>query len=59
MTDRAAAELQHDVFAEIDEKLVHLSGVDAAACDRHHLAQPAPVLLAQSAAVQDNLLRGS
>ena len=35
VADRAAAELQHDVLAEVVEQLVHLAGVNAARCDRH------------------------
>jgi hypothetical protein len=30
MTDRAPAELQDDVLAEVVQQLVHLAGVDAA-----------------------------
>ena len=52
MADRAAAELQHHVLAEIVEQLVHLAGVDAARGDRHHLAQARPVLLEEEAALQ-------
>ena len=52
VADRAAAELQHDVVAEIGQQLVHLAGVDAAGGDRHHLAQVGPVLLEEDAALQ-------
>ena len=37
MADRAAAELQHDILAQIGEQLVHLPGMDAAGGDRHQL----------------------
>jgi hypothetical protein len=37
MTDGAAAELQHDVLAEMVEQLMHLTGVNAAGRHRHHL----------------------
>ncbi len=30
MTDGAAAELQHHIFAEMVEQLMHLAGMDAA-----------------------------
>jgi hypothetical protein len=45
MADRAAAELQHDVFSEVVQQLVHLPRVDAARGDRHHGAERAPVLV--------------
>ena len=52
MADRAAAELEHHVLAEIGQELVHLTGMDAARGDRHHLAQPRPVLLEEQAALE-------
>ena len=52
VTDRAAAELQHDVFAEIVEQLVHLPGMDAARRHRHDLVQRRPVLLEEKAVLR-------
>ena len=52
MPDGAAAELQHHVFAEIVQQLVHLAGVDSAGSHRHHLAQAGPVLLEEQAVRQ-------
>jgi hypothetical protein len=49
MTDGAAAELQHHVLAEIGDELVHLTGMNAARCHRHHLAQTRPVLVEEHA----------
>ena len=50
--DRAAAELEHDIVAQIGQQLMHLAGMDAARGDRHHLAQASPVLLEVDAALQ-------
>ena len=52
MADRAAAELQHHVFAEIVEQLVHLAGMDAAGGDRHHLVERGPVLVEEQAVLE-------
>ena len=49
MADGAAAELQHDIFAEVIEQLVHLAGVDAARGDRHHLVEARPMLVEEHA----------
>src|SRR3954468_4139447 len=45
VADRAAAELQDAVFAEVVQQLVHLAGVDAARGDRHDARQRGPVLI--------------
>ena len=45
VADRAAAELQHDVLAEVVQQLVHLAGVDAARGDRHDTRHRGPVLV--------------
>ena len=45
MADRAAAELEDDVLAEVVEQLVHLAGVDAARGDRHDAGHRGPVLV--------------
>jgi hypothetical protein len=45
MPDRAAAELQHDVLAEVVQQLVHLAGVDATRRDRHDGREAGPVLV--------------
>src|ERR1019366_7419670 len=50
VADRPAAELQHDVVSEQMEKLMHLPGMDAAGCHRHHLLQGAPVLVEEDGA---------
>jgi hypothetical protein len=42
MADRAAAELQHHVLAQIGQQLVHLAGMDAARGHRHQLASGWP-----------------
>ena len=52
MADRAAAELQDHVFAEIVEQLVHLAGMDAAGGDRHHLVERGPVLIEEHAVLE-------
>ena len=45
VADRAAAELQDNVLAEVVEQLMHLAGVDAARGHRHHARHRTPVLL--------------
>ena len=52
MADGAAAELQHDVLAEIVDQLVHLAGMNAARGHRHHLAQAGPVLVEEHALLE-------
>ena len=45
MADGAAAELEDDVLAQVEEQLVHLAGVDAARRDRHDTRHRRPVQL--------------
>src|ERR1019366_2709903 len=47
--DRAAAELQHAVLAEIIDKLMHLSCMNAAGCNRHDFARARPLLIKEQA----------
>ena len=56
VADGAAAELQDHVLAQIMDQLVHLTGMDAARCHRHHLVERSPVLLEEQAMLQ--ALRG-
>ena len=52
MADGAAAELQHHVFAEMVEQLMHLAGMDAAGGHRHHLVEAGPVLVEEHAVLR-------